>query len=87
MNNALIIAVGLLIVLALVPASEAKRRKAASWNPAPTLAVVVPDYCLRCQPVEFTLIEGTACDFIKQVCLLDDGTGQPNCATVIKSCD
>ena len=75
-------------ILALTAPADAKRKRRATAAPTTTLAVVVPDYCAtHCQPAEFTLIEGTTCDYLKAVCLLDDGTGQPNCAWVVKSCD
>ena len=82
--------IAIAIVLSLAATADAKRgkKRPASIGPVVTLAVVVVDYCATyCQPAEFTLIAGTECDYLRAVCLADDGTGQPNCAWVVKSCD
>lgn len=79
----------LVLPLAALDADAGKgrgKKGQATATPVVTIAEVV-DYCATyCQPAEWTLIEGT-CDEMRAVCLLDDGTGQPNCAWAVKSCD
>ena len=57
-------------------------------TPVVTLAEVVNEYCTTyCQPADWTLVANTTCDYVKSVCLEDDGTGQPNCEWYSRSCD
>ena len=88
MKKSIITALCILAITAATADARRGKKRPASIGPVVTLAVVVDDYCATyCQPSEFTLIAGTECDYLRAVCLADDGTGQPNCAWVVKSCD
>ena len=80
-----------IIVAALVataPADAKRGKKNRATGPVEQTLAVVDDYCATyCQPSEPTPLAGTACDTIHAICLADDGTGFPNCAWVVRSCD
>ena len=88
MKKIIITVLCVLAVTAVTADAKRGKKHAASLGPVVTVAVVVDDYCATyCQPSEWTLVEGTTCDYTRAICLLDDGTGQPNCAWAARSCD
>ena len=77
-------------ILAIVGASadanrgKGKRRILAVEPTTTTTLFACPAWCA---PLEPTLVPGTECDYVWNVCIADDGTGQPNCEGWTASCE
>ena len=84
-----LVAAILAIVVASADAGHGKGKR-ASRPVEQTLAEVttttVPDCPAWCAPLEPTLVPGTECDYVWNVCITDE-TGQPNCEGWTASCD
>jgi hypothetical protein len=75
-------------LVALTLAADADAKRGRKRQQAPDPIEVADPYCeTYCQPVEWTLIEGTACDYVRATCIPEDEYGFPNCAWHTKSCD